>query len=104
MFERTSSATVRPSLAARFPRYVADYLVDKCGGDAIALERHEAQARAALDKNSSNDERVQKALKQSSKQARPGGHHRCVARSRAIDAVRQVLSTRHLRPPGDRQL
>ncbi len=61
--ESTSSATVRPGLASRFPRYVADYLLDKCSGDAVALERREAQVRAALEKKTDEDG-LKKTLKQ----------------------------------------
>jgi hypothetical protein len=63
LFQDTSTITVRPGLPARFPRYVTDYLWDKCDGDAIALERREAQLRTALEKKS-DDENLRKSLDQ----------------------------------------
>jgi hypothetical protein len=86
LFERTSSATVTPALSERFPRYIADYLRDKCGGDAIGLERTEAAARAALAKNASNV-RAEKALNEV--RAKRNRVETCVAASHEAERLTQ---------------
>lgn len=52
IWETTPAATVRPAFASRFPRYLNDYLLTKCGRDAETLQRREQELLATADAHS----------------------------------------------------
>ncbi|MGH6767600.1 MAG: hypothetical protein ACRECO_01120 [Xanthobacteraceae bacterium] len=87
LFERTPTATVRPIAAERFPRYVADYLRDKCGADVVALERREIRIRAELAKSPENAERLRALLGEV--RARRGQVETCVAVAHEAERLKQ---------------
>ena len=87
LFESTTTATVQPSLTERFPRYVSDYLNAKCGGDAVALERREANVRAALGKQPADKARIEKVLSQT--RSKRGSVESCVAGSHEAERLAQ---------------
>ena len=51
VWETTPATIVRPATATRFPRYLNDFLLTKCRGDAETLQRQEQAAIAAADKS-----------------------------------------------------
>src|SRR6202035_2543961 len=50
-WENTPSPPVRPAIALRFPRYLNDFLLTRCGSDAEALQRQEQEVIATGDKH-----------------------------------------------------
>jgi hypothetical protein len=50
IWETTPATTVRPAFATRFPRYLNDFLLRRCDGDAEALQREEREIIASSDK------------------------------------------------------
>jgi hypothetical protein len=50
VFMDTPTATTRPVVAARYPRYIFDLLRSRCKADSMALLDREAKLRAAIER------------------------------------------------------
>jgi hypothetical protein len=87
LFERTPTATIRPIYADRFPRYIADYLRDKCGADAVVLEQREVRIRIELAKKPDNIDKLRALL--DDVRARRGRVETCIASAHEAERLKQ---------------
>jgi hypothetical protein len=85
----TPTAKLSPIAVPRFPRYVADYLRDRCGGDAEALERQEAGIRALLAKRPDDAKNPQERLRDV--RARRGQVEKCIAGAHEAERLKQFV-------------